>query len=174
MSQDLNVADLQEETVVVDEAKAQKAQEKMEAQIAGGETLKGMSVSENMVKCINLAQAWVSGDEAKAQGKLDAIEAFGGVEALKAFATTEMTAELEVYKNIDKTLSVLNSVKHFYAKRKNSTSSKKVATTRIKIADDFYSVSTAYLAEIADEDSATKRELVLAHADTNKEAITEL
>lgn len=173
MSEDLNVEGLQEETVQMDETKAAKAEAKRAQQIAGIGVLRGLGVSEEMTKCLALAEGWVSGDDAKKAAKEAAIEAFGGTEALKEYATTSMSEEIEKFKSLDKALSVLNNVRHFYAKRKSS-GTKKVATTRIKIADDFYSVSTAYLAEIADEDSATKRELVLAHTDTVKEAITEL
>lgn len=178
MSKDLEVEGLEQEQAVVetvDSAKEEKRLEKDASVKAGVEALKEVGVSENLAKVLDAASSWYAEKEEKDEAKATLIEAFGGTDALKDYATgDEMTNEIEKFANIGKALSTLTSVRHFYARRKGAKKSKKVAKQTISIGGELYQVSSAYLAEISDKPKEEKRDLLLAHADTKKEDITEL
>jgi len=177
MSKDLKVDGLEAANVeqpVDDKKAAKKAETQKMVEKAAEFLVNEIGVSDELAKMVELAKHWDADKDEKQAAKEETIEAFGGSDKIKAYATEKMAEELEVYRGIDKLVSRLNTIRHFYAKRKSSGSRGKAATTKVRIGNDYYTVSAAYLQEIADKPREEKRELILAHPMTVKDAITEL
>lgn len=186
---DLNTDGLEAGTAEVQETAKVSKEEKLQAKNAnrakGVEALREFGVSENLAKVLDsgAVEAWEvlkddeAGKEAKDEAKKNLIESFGGVDELKSFCnseTGEMAEEIEKFQNIGLALSTLTTIRHFYAPRKGSGKRKSKKTQPININNELYQVNSAYLAEIAGKSREEKVELLLAHADTKKEEVTEL
>lgn len=166
MAEDLELDGLESKEVAT-ETKTSTKQEKV---VAGVAKLRTLAVSENFSKFLNAAEVWGAGDaEAKDAAKAELVESFGGTDALKDLCSgDELKQEIEELNNVKTAVSAVNTILHFYARRKGAKSSKKVKTQTIQIAEVMYTVSQAYLLEIADKPSAEKKDLLLAHPDTKE------
>jgi hypothetical protein len=156
-------------TVETKEAKARKEQsaEDRETLVAGVEQLKAIGVSYRFAKVLTLAIDWNTPKEVVTTAKETLIAEFGTSEALKDYVDAEFQKEIQPWQGIAKLIPVLNNIKSFYARRENTGTSKKVKFVQASIGGVIYNVNQAYMAEITNLPNAEKKELLLAHPDTN-------
>lgn len=141
--------------------------EDVEAIKAGLEILKANGVDDKTLTVLeNLAPVWNSGDkDAIAAAKEAVIAAFEGSDKLKDFIDGDFQEALKGFNGIAKIMPIANNIKSFYARRQ---STKKAATVQVNIGGVLYQVNKAYYESIADKSKEEKRELLLAHEDTQK------
>jgi hypothetical protein len=137
---------------------------------AGVDKMKELGVSDNFAKVLGLVTVWHD-KVASAPVKEAITEAFGGADKFKDYIDGEFQTELSVFLGLQKSLSVLNNIKSFYARRAGAV---KVKFVSVSIGGEFYDVNAEYMASIKDKDAVEKRELLLAHADTKKNASVEV
>lgn len=163
-----------EATVVETETKAKRVPSEEELTLMSN-AIASLSatglVSEKMGKVMELVPLWHD-VEANKETKDAVQEYFGGSDKFKDYVDAEYQEELAQFAGFAKLVTTLNNIKSFYARRSDKRPSK--ATTTINIGGDIYSVNKSYFESIADQDTATKRESLLAHKDTKKNEIESL
>lgn len=142
---------------------------------AATEKIQEFGVSDNFAKVLPLIAVWHD-KELAAPVKEEVITAFGGSEKFKDYIGGEFAAELAVIAGIQKSVSVLNNVKSFYARRGDGTpKAKKEKLMQITIGGEPYSISIAYYESLAAvTDKAEKKALILAHEATKKNEAVEV
>jgi hypothetical protein len=174
-AEDLQVEDLETATADAGASKSAKepkvlTPEEVTAIEAACDKIKTLGVSENFSKVLDLVPVWHDKD-ASAPIKAKIIEDFGGSEEFKNFIDGDFQNELQIINGLQKTVSTLNNIKSFYARRASSAKPKMV---QVNIGGDLYEVNGEYLATLAGVDAVEKRSALLAHADTKKNEAVEM
>lgn len=177
--EDLQIGDLEAtatEATATTDKKEKKVQTAEEAAALGQaiEKVKEFGVSENFAKMLPLVHVWNGEKEELADKKAEIIEAFGGSEAFKDYIDGAFADELAVIAGIGKVVTTGNNIKSFYGRRAGSGTSKKVKTIQIGINNEYYTVSEEYYTSLAGKSSQEKKELLLAHPGTTKNAPVEV
>ena len=157
------------------EAKARKEQtsEDREVLVAGSKQLQEIGVSDRLAKVLILAIDWNTPKDVVTVAKEALIKEFGTSEALKDYIDGDFQKEILPFQGIAKLMPVLNNIKSFYARRENSGAKTKVKFVQASIGGVIYNVNAAYMTEIAGLSGAEKKELLLAHPDTNSVDVIE-
>ena len=163
------------ETTETKEAKARKEQspEEREVLVAGVNQLLEIGVSDRLSKVLTLAVDWNTPKEVVSAAKEALIKEFGTSDALKDYVDAEFQKELMPFQGIAKLMPVLNNIKSFYARRENTAASKKIKFVQASIGGVIYNVNAAYMVEITNLTGPEKKELLLAHPDTNSVDVIE-
>ena len=162
-------------TNVAAKVKKELTAEDIAALNAATEKIQEFGVSDNFAKVLPLVSVWHD-KELAAPVKEEVIAAFGGSEKFKDYIGAEFSTELAVIAGIQKSVSVLNNVKSFYARRGDGTpKAKKEKLMQITIGGEPYSISIAYYESLASvTDKVEKKELILAHPLTKKNEAVEV
>lgn len=172
----LNLGDLEQGSVATatekKERKVQTAEDRA-ALDAAIEKVKEFGVSDNFAKVLSLVAVWRGEEEELAAQKASTIEEFGGSETFKDYVDGEFADELAVIAGIQKVVTTGNNIKSFYGRRAG-TGSRKIKTIQIGIGGEYYTVSQEYYESLAGKDASEKRELLLAHPATAKNAPVEV
>lgn len=177
--QGLQIEDLEqantEATAAGKEEKAPKApkvvtQEEIDSITAGVAKMTEMGVSTELAKVLELVPVWHDKD-ASAPVKAAVIEHFGSSDKFKNYIDGPFQEELSVFAGINKSVSTLNNIKSFYARREGT---KKVKLTPVTIGGETYDVNAEFLLSLKDASKEDKRAALLAHADTKKNEAMEV
>jgi len=168
------LSEVTETTETAQESKRKvQTPEERETLVAGAEQLRSIGISDRLSKVLVLAVDWNTPKETVQPAKEALIKEFGTSDALKDYVDTDFQKELQPFAGIAKLLPVLNNIKSFYARRENTSVSKKVKYVQASISGTIYNVNAAYMAEIANLPNAEKKQLLLAHPDTNSVEVIE-
>lgn len=162
-----------EETATEKGKRAKKVQstEDKETLEAGIAQMKEFGISENLAKLLILVPEWNGEKETLSVVKEEVIEAFGGSDKLKDYIGGAFQDEVKAFNGIAKAMPVLNNIKAFYERRKNST--KKAKTVQVSISGTTYNVNATYRDEIGAMPAEERKELLLNHPDTKKADVIE-
>ena len=167
--------DNQVSPAVEETAKEKKVQtsEDRELLVAGVAQMKAIGVSEELAKVLELVADWNGEEEAKKATKEAVINSFGGSEKLKDYIDQKYAEDVKGFAGLVKALPVLNNIKSFYARRENTTKSKK-ATVQFQIEGKLYVVNAAFVDSIKDLPSEEKKQAILSHPETKASEVVEV
>lgn len=154
------------QVVTEKKVKALPTAEEIKALEQACEKIRQFGVSDEFARTMKMVPMW-DDKEANKPVKDEVIASFGGSETFKTYVDGPFQDELAVIAGLGKTLSILNNVKSFYARREGtSPKSKKAKMSAVNINNTPYLVNAEYLASLSSYTKDEKRELLLAHADT--------